>query len=144
MPKIIRQEPTPSEDNYIQRLTEEYLKAKNFSDLATARTDELKKELSALVDTEGYADHKGSKWIETKGGIQLKRERRVSVSLSHELAREWAEKNDLCDQISVTVQMLDEDALATVAWEHQQMQSEIQELYSEKESWAFKVIEPKK
>ena len=116
MPKIIRQEPTPSEDNYIQRLTEEYLKAKNFSDLATARTDELKKELSALVDTEGYADHKGSKWIETKGGIQLKRERRVSVSLSHELAREWAEKNDLWDQISVTVQMLDEDALATVAW----------------------------
>lgn len=144
MPTIVRQEPTPSEDSYLQKLVEEYLKAKTFSDSAARRTDELKAELSNMVDNEGYSDHKGSKWIETKSGIQLKRERRVSVSLDQVSARAWAESNDLWDQISVTVQMLDEDALATVAWEHPELQSEIQELYSEKENWAFKVIEPKK
>jgi hypothetical protein len=144
MPTIVRQEPTPSEDAYLQKLVEEYLKAKTFSDSAARRTDELKAELSNMVDNEGYSDHKGSKWLETKNGIQLKRERRVSVSLDQVSARAWAEGNDLWDQISVTVQMLDEDALATVAWEHPELQSEIQELYSEKENWAFKVIEPKK
>jgi len=144
MPTIVRQEPTPSEDAYLQKLVEEYLKAKTFSDSAARRTDELKAELSNMVDNEGYSDHKGSKWLETKNGIQLKRERRVSVSLDQVSARAWAEGNDLWDQISVTVQMLDEDALATVAWEHPELQSEIQELYSEKENWAFKVIETKK
>lgn len=144
MARIIRQEPVPAEDNYIERLAEEFMKAKAFSDSATRRTDELKAELSAFVDNHGYADHKGSKWIETKSGVQLKRERRVSVNLNHESAKGWAEQNDLWDQISVAVRMLDEDALATVAWEHPELQSEIQELYSEKESWAFKIVESKK
>lgn len=144
MAKIVRQSPDPVDGNYLSRLVDEYLKAKAFSDSAVKRTEDLKKELSNIVDIDGYTDHVGHKWIEVESGVQLKRERRVSVSLDHQAAQEWAEANDLWDDISIPVRMLDEDALATVAVEMPNLQGEIQALYKEKETWAFKVVEPKK
>jgi len=144
MPKIIRQSPEPTDGAYLSRLVDEYIKAKEFSDAAVKRTEEMKKELSNIVDIDGYTDHIGHKWIEVASGVQLKRERRVSVNLDQSEAQDWAIKNDLWDEISIPIRVLDEDALATVAVEHPELQGEIQRLYKEKETWAFKVVEPKK
>ena len=143
MPKIIRQSPEPTDEAYLSRLVDEYVKAKEFSDAAVKRTEEMKKELSNIVDIDGYTDHIGHKWIEVASGVQLKRERRVSINLDHSAAQDWAQANDLWEEISIPVRMLDEDALATVAVERPELQVEIQGLYKEKETWAFKVIEPK-
>jgi len=143
MPKIIRQSPEPTDEVYLSRLVEEYIKAKEFSDSAVKRTEEMKKELSNIVDIDGYTDHVGHKWIETPSGVQLKRERRVSINLDHSAAQDWAQAKDLWEEISIPVRMLDEDALATLALDRPELQSEIQSLYKEKETWAFKVIEPK-
>lgn len=143
MPKIIRQEPDMPDPAYLSRLVDEYIKQKAFSDSAAARTEEMKKELSALVDAEGYTDHVGHKWIEVESGVQLKRERRVSVALNHERTKEWAEKNNLWEEISVPIRVLNEDSLANLAFDNPPMQGEIQDLYDERETWAFKIVQPK-
>lgn len=143
MTKIIRQEPEMPDPAYLSRLVDEYIKQKAFSDSAAARTEEMKKELSLLVDKEGYVDHNGHKWIEVDSGVQLKRERRVSVNLNHERAKEWAETNNVWEEISVPVRVLSEDSLANLAFDNPSIQGEVQSLYDERETWAFKVIEPK-
>lgn len=129
---------------YIERLTTEYLNAKSLSDKALARTEELKRELSTIVDAEGYTDNNGHRWYEVQPGLQLKRERRVSVSLNQNEARRWAESKNLWADVSVTVEVLDEDLLADMAYEHPELAVDITGLYSEKEIWAFKVIDDNK
>lgn len=144
MAKIIRQAPEMPDPAYLSRLVDEYLKQKAFSDSAVARTEEMKKELSLLVDNEGYTDHSGHKWIEVESGVQLKRERRVSISLDNAKAKEWAESRNMWEEISVPIRVLNEDSLASLAYDNPILQGEIQDLYTERETWAFKVVEPKK
>ena len=49
---------------YTLRLVEEYKSAKDLADSSKKRADNLKKELSDLVDAEGYEGDNGHLWYE--------------------------------------------------------------------------------
>lgn len=126
----------------LDRLVTEYQDLKNLVDKYTARLNSLKKELSDQVDNFGHADEKGSKWLPI-GNFQLKRERRASVSFDTTTAEVWAKNKDLWDKVSETIEVLSEDKMLSLAWVDPSLKKEIDEMYTTKESWAFKIIESK-
>jgi hypothetical protein len=132
----------PNDPAYLRRLALEFSKAKEFAEKAAEHANYLKKLLSEAVDSQGDPDEKGNRWISIDG-FDLKRERRVSRSLDVSRATEWAHANDHWTAVSEVVEQLSEDRLLTLAWERQDLASEVSALYSEKEVWAFKLIEKK-
>lgn len=140
MPTISRS--IPNDPAFVQRLAEEYAKAKEFAEKAAKHADSLKKQLSEIVDTNGDSDEKGNRWFEVDG-YDLKRERRVSRSLDTTRAKKWAEDNNVWNEVREIVEQLSEERLLHLAWERAELAPEVAGLYNEKEVWAFKLIEKK-
>lgn len=122
---------------YLQRVAEDYKKAKEAQEQFEKRTNALKKELSEAVDTYGTPDEKGSRWLDL-GDFKLKRERRIQRSLDTSAVETWAKENGLWDDVKEVVEVLSEDKLLGLAWDHKDLEETIQSFYIEKEIWAFK------
>lgn len=137
MATIKRGVPTPDSD-FLSRLADEYYEAKKFAEAAAKRADELKKQLSAAVDSAGVPDHKGNLWLNA-GSYELKRERRVSSSLDEHGIEAWAKENALWQDISQTVERVVEDKVLTLAFERPDLAPSISPFFVEKEVWAFKI-----
>lgn len=130
-----------SKDDLI-RLTGEYLDTKALQEKVTKRMDELKMSLGIHVDTEGFTDDKGNKWLPV-GTRQLKREKRVSKSFDEAAAIAWCKEHGIYDDVKkvVTIETIDEDKLLAYAWENREHSSTIESFNVEKVTWAFKVVE---
>lgn len=126
----------------VNSLVDEYRKAKEFADKTAARADELKKELTRLVKSHGKPDDKGHLWL-AAGDSQVKHERRVSRSLDRVAAESWARESGLWDQMKETVEILAEDLLVKYFWDNPDKESILEDLYNERETWAFKIVEKK-
>jgi hypothetical protein len=126
----------------IESLVTEYRQSKEFSDKVAARTDELKKELVRMVKAHGVPDDKGHLWL-AAGDSQVKHERRVSRNLDRISAEEWARENGLWDSVKETIEVLSEDLLLKHFWENPDKEEELAKLYSNRETWAFKLVEKK-
>lgn len=126
----------------VSSLVEEYRKAKEFADKVASRADELKKELTRLVKTHGKPDDKGHLWL-AAGDSQVKHERRVSRNLDRVTAESWARDNGLWDQVKETIEVLSEDSLMKYFWDNPDKESVLEDLYNERETWAFKIVEKK-
>lgn len=129
---------TDAQNDYLERLAEEFDNAKRLAEAANSRLESLKKELSAAVDSDGVLDHKGSRWL-TAGKYELKRERRVSKSLDQSAIEAWAKENSLWQDISQTVETVVEDKVLTLAFERPDLAPIVQSFFVEKEVWAFKL-----
>lgn len=141
MPTIKRSNQTDDQD-FLNRLAHEYYEAKKFAEAATKRADELKKQLSAAVDSAGVPDHKGNRWL-AAGKYELKRERRVSKSIDEHGIEAWAKENAVWKDISQTVEQVVEDKVLTLAFERPDLAPSISSFFVEKEVWAFKISEAK-
>ena len=139
-PRTIKNE-KPNMD-YLQRLIDEYDKSKAFADKAAARVEELKKVLKSYVADFGTADDKGHKWLAGETH-QLKNERRVSRAFDTKAGEKWAKTTGHWESVKRTVEVLDEDALMALVWDNPELEEEVSKLYTEKETWAFKVVEGK-
>jgi hypothetical protein len=137
--RVVKREETPELDvAYVQRLAEEFIRSKETQASIEKRTNSIKAELTAFVESAGVPDDKGHLWL-TVGDMKLKRERRVSRSLDTQAAQNWAVENGHWDSVKQTIEILDEDKLLGLAWSNKELEDEIQSFYIEKESWAFKV-----
>jgi chemotaxis regulatin CheY-phosphate phosphatase CheZ len=123
--------------SYIERLAEDYKKSKEFLADIEKRTNAIKKELSDVVDANGVPDEKGNVWLRI-GDLALKREKRITRSLDHQSAEDWARANGHWDDIKQVIEVLDEDKLLALAWDNSDLEDTIQGFYVEKEVWAFK------
>lgn len=122
---------------YVQRLAEEFKKSKEALAMVEKRTNDIKKELSDIVDQHGVEDEKGNRWVRI-GDLNLKREMRLSVSLDRSAVEEWAKENGYWDDIKETVEVLSEDKLLGLAWSDEQVATTVEGFYIRKEVWAFK------
>ncbi len=141
MAKIIRMG-DEVDPEFLERLANEFIAAREFADKAVRRSEELKDKLSTYVDKLGNPDDKGSLWVEL-GPISLKRERRVSKNLNTIAAESWARREGVWNAVSEVVERVNEDLLMALAWESRQYSEDIASLYKEKVTWAFKVVEKK-
>lgn len=119
-----------------------YREQKEFADKINARVDALKQELIQKVQAEGFVDEKGNQWL-SAGDFQLKRERRVSVSFNEFFAEEWARKKGVWGQVSETKEFVSEDKLLAVAWEDDDMKHDLDNFYTRRETFAFRLVEGK-
>lgn len=126
----------------IGSLVEEYRKAKEFSDKVAARADALKKELTRLVKSHGKPDDRGHLWL-AAGDSQVKHERRVSRNLDRAAAERWARDNGIWDEVKEVVEVLSEDSLMKYFWQNPDQEKVLDDLYTERETWAFKLVEKK-
>ena len=123
---------------YNLRLVEEYKGAKDLADSSKKRADTLKKELSDLVDSEGYEGDNAHLWYEI-GDYKLKRERRVSKSFDLDECEQWAKSTGLWDEVKEVVELVSEDKVLALAWDDPEVREAIERFYKEKETWAFKL-----
>lgn len=142
MATVKREKPETSiianfDELHLERLAEEFKKSKETLEILEKRHNEMKKQLSEAVDTFGYSDDKGHKWLKV-GSAELKRERRISRSLDTTAVEQWARENKYWDDIKKVIEVVDEDNLVKFAWEHKDQSDLVTAFYVEKETWAFK------
>ena len=121
------------------RLVQEYKAAKEMADTSKKRADGLKSQLIELVDERGYEGENGHRWFEV-GDHKLKRERRVSTIFDSEACEAWAKEQgkEMWDKVSEVVEVLVEDKVLGLAWDHPDMRDIVNGFYIERETWAFK------
>jgi hypothetical protein len=130
--------------------TRQFLALKFQETEIVTRKNKLRDEVSVHVDAHGDLDEKGSKFwkldppIEVNGQkfTEVKRERRVSTTLDSEKAEELAAAKGIRDRIfkQVTTEVLDQDELFVLNQEGVISDEELDGLFVETESFAFKPI----
>lgn len=102
----------------LERLTEQYLKDKAHAEVLAERIAQFKEMLSKKVDAEGTADDKGHKRLRA-GRFELQRQlRQPKPYLDPNAAEEYVKGLGIWDDVKVTREALDEDALAGWLYEH--------------------------
>lgn len=131
---------TPDLD--LVQLLQSYQNQKEFADRLMARVDEMKKDLIKRVEAQGFTDDRGHQWLNA-GEHLLKRERRVSVSFNTQYAEQWAREQGLWDEVKEVIEVLSEEKLLAVLWDREDTKHKLDDFYSKRESYAFKVVEGK-
>lgn len=126
----------------IEKLVREYTDAKEFADKTAKRVNELKSVLLDYVKDYGVPDDKGHKWLPA-GDMQLKHERRVGKSFDLSAAESWARELGIWDQVKEVIEVITEDAVLKYSWEHPEYHDTVADFYTERETWAFKVVNQK-
>lgn len=126
----------------VGRLVTEYKSSREMVDKVQARVDEFKRELTRLVKSHGKPDDRGHLWLPA-GDSQVKHERRVSKSFDLQSAREWAKEIGIWDEVKEVVETTSEDQILKYVWSHPEHESTLASFYTERESWAFKVVDQK-
>jgi hypothetical protein len=126
----------------VPALLEKYLDMRKTADEFQGKVDEMKKLLSTAVDTHGFVDDKGNRWIEFEEPIEgvtaLKRERRVSRSLDPVRAETVLKRLGLWEECTEEVRVIDEDKILGAGFEGRIKKGVLDSLWTESESWAFK------
>ncbi|MER5754314.1 hypothetical protein [Streptomyces sp. NPDC002088] len=114
------------------------------------RKNHLRDEISAYVDSNGDEDEKGSKFwrlpepIEVNGQkfTEVKREKRTSVGLDEDAVETLANSKGIRDRVfkEVTTTVLDQDELYVLNQEGVISDEELDALFTENVSYAFKPI----
>jgi hypothetical protein len=122
---------TTNNDN-IERLTEEYLVHANHLKQLEKIVASLKAELSAAVEAEGDTDEKGHQFLNA-GKYLLQRQRRQGKQkLNISKAEEWAKDRGIWEEVSRVERVLDEYALTGYIYEHRNkdgLEEEFQSLH---------------
>lgn len=134
-PRVVRK---PKEDpQHLERLVKEYRDGKDLLEKMEKRQNEMKKQLTEAVESNGFLDDKGHKWLKV-GPYEIKRERRVSRSFDSAQAEKWARENGLWETVKEVIEVLSEEKLLALAWEDKSLNDTVSSFYVEKETWAFK------
>lgn len=128
-------------------LVRQYLQFRKGREGLQRNEDSIKKSLMDLLAAEGESDDKGNRVFdlpESIDGIRgVKRERRVSQVMNEELALELIKKYGLEDTCLQTITVINEDGILAANFSGDIPDSDISDLYSEKESFAFVLLKDK-
>jgi len=122
------------------RLAKEYSDTKYLLDKVTKQVNELKSVLVKELDTDGTPDDRGHVWCPA-GDFTLKKERRVSEVFDSAAATKWAKDNGYWDEVKEVIEVVSEERVLALGWNHPELTDKLTEFYDLKVSWVFKVIE---
>lgn len=140
--KIKRPDFEPSDGGAnISSLFRQFAVLKKQRDTIQKRENELKKELSGLVEDYGYEDPDGHIFYELPEPVEgfgaLKRERRVSKKLSEDRAEGILRDKDVYEDCVKTIVVLDEDAIMQAYYKGVLEDADIDAMFEEKVIYAF-------
>jgi hypothetical protein len=125
----------------IKTLFSEFIGIQKQRKTLEAREGELKKNLSTIVETDGYTDDKGSEYIDFKEPIEgyagLKRERRVYQTLDEEKAFAVIAKKKLTSLCTKTITIVDEEAVQAAFFDGKLTQDDIDAMFTVRINYAF-------
>jgi hypothetical protein len=116
----------------LERIVEEYLRHQSHVEMLQKMIAEYKDTLNTAVQKDGDEDDKGHQWLSV-GKYLLQRQRRQGKKvLNTQRAEEWARERGIWDEVSKTVQVLDEDALLGYIYDYRNedgLEDEFQSLF---------------
>lgn len=125
----------------IKTLFSEWVGIKDQRETFEKRESELKKLLSAIVETDGYTDDKGSEYVDFKEPINgyagMKRERRVKQVMDEEKALVVLAKKKLTATCTRTITVVDEEAVQAAFYDGKLTQDDIDAMFMTKINYAF-------
>jgi hypothetical protein len=125
----------------IKTLFSEWVGIKAQRETFEKRESELKKMLSAIVETDGYTDDKGSEYVDFKEPIDgyagMKRERRVRQEMNEDKALQVLAKKKLTNTCTRTITVVDEDAVQAAFYDGKLSQDDIDAMFVTRISYAF-------
>jgi hypothetical protein len=125
----------------ISSIFSEYIGLSKQRKMIESRESELKKQLSSIVETQGYTDDKGSEYIdfpeEIEGFAGLKRERRVYQTLDEDKALEVLAAKKLTALCTRQITVVDEDAVRAAMFDGKLSQDDIDAMFTVKINYAF-------
>jgi hypothetical protein len=140
MPKILDSDKSRSFDEVSAQFSEFVLLKRQIDEL-TKRQNELKAELSSLVEQNGEEDDKGHVWYELphpiEGYTAMQRQKRISQKLDAEAAEDLLRVKDLYDRCFRLLPVLDEDEVMSCLYEGLLTENEIDVMFPKSITWAF-------
>lgn len=123
----------------------QYRLLKQQSKVTAARVLRLRDRISGYVETHGVQDDKEHVWVTLDEAIDgvtsIQRQKRSTRSLDEERAERLLRKKGLWEQCTKTVTMIDEDELMACVFRGELEESDLDVLFSTKESWALVLVE---
>jgi hypothetical protein len=125
----------------IKTLFTTYIGIRQQRETFAKQEDEYKKQLSNVVETQGYTDDKGSLYVDFDAPIEgyagLKRERRVNQLLNEDKALEILRRRGLAESCIRTIEVVNEDAVRAALYDGKLSQDDIDSMFIQKETYAF-------
>lgn len=119
----------------------EYKYLKDEIDTLTKRQKEIRDDLMAIIESEGYADDQGHWWYEldepVDGVASLQRQRRVSRSLDEEAAEEILKNQSLWDRCTEVRRVVNQDAVYEALYDEKLTEEDIDAIFPAKTTWAL-------
>lgn len=141
MAKVIEEENRFADPNELSSKVREYMQVKQTLEQMEAKQKELRDELFASIDADGFEDEKGNLQLELDseilGVVRLEKQRRVSRKLDELKAEEIIETNGLGEDLYKMVRVIDEDALMAAHYEGKISEYELDEMFPAKITWAL-------
>jgi hypothetical protein len=121
----------------------EYKRLRSQIDLLTKQQKKIRDTLMQAIEEHGEPDDQGSLWLTLKedadGTLEIKRQRRVSRSLDEGQAASILKDNDLWEQCTKTIVVVDEDAVMQALFDDELSEDDVDAIYPSKISWALEV-----
>jgi hypothetical protein len=126
----------------IKSTVRQYLRLKDEAALLTNRTNQLKEELLAAVDSVEFDDRGHKKMIvedEFKGEVTLTKQRRVSKNLDMNVAEDILTAKGIKDKCIKMIPTLDESSIMSAFYEGLLTEEDIDAMFPAKVTYAFLV-----
>lgn len=124
----------------------EFIRLKETIDSLDKRQKELRDQLMAVLDEDGYEDERGNVLYEfdtpVDGVVRLEKQRRTTRKLDEVKAEEIIETNKLGEDVYKMVRVIDEDALMAAFYDGKLTEEELDEMFPVNVVWALRT--PKK
>lgn len=124
----------------IKSLTNEakqYIALKEQIKFLTERQTEIKTRLKEAVQLNGEVDGRGHIVLELDEDIKITNQRKESRSLNEEFAVDLLKERGIYNDCIKTVEVLQEDAIMAAVYKGQLTESEVDEMFPTKVSYAF-------
>ena len=126
--------------NTVKQTVKQYLNLKSEIDLLTDRSTELKKRLTADVEELGKTDERGHIVLELEEA-KLTKQRKVSKNLDMEIAEKLLKERNIYDKCVKMMPVLQENEILACVYTGELSESDIDEMFPAKVSYAFIVKE---
>jgi len=140
MPKIVDSENSRAFDEVSAQFSEFILLKKKIDELSK-RQNEIKGELSKIVEQYGDPDDKGHVWFdlpqEIEGYAAMQRQKRISQRLDEETAEALLKERGLYDRCFRLMPVLDEDEVMACLYEGLITEADVDNMFPKNITWAF-------
>lgn len=133
---------TEAQASPLLEAVKQFVAIKNEEKFLRDRKSEIKAQLEAAIDGEGYEDEKGHRYLDlpspVAGVARLQRQRRVSKRIDGDQALDLVARKGLDrSRFIQTIEAFDEEAFYSAVFDGDITEDELDELTQTNVSWAF-------